>query len=74
MNGTNGPIDIVVRYPDTGHEYVLQPNIEPGTTSVTRSDVYPGDACSDRGVLIARDANGTEIARRPGRIRKGTRG
>lgn len=70
-NRTDGPIDVAVLYPDTNHEFVLESGIKPGTTSVTRSDVYPSSTCSDRGVLIARDAQGTEIARRTGEICKG---
>ena len=70
-NQTSGPIEVILINPATGSEYVMEPEIKPGSTSVTRSDVYPGDTCSDRGVLIARDARGTEIARRTGRICKG---
>lgn len=70
-NKTNGPIDIVVLYPDTNQEYVLETGIAAGTTSVTRSDVYPNAPCADRGILIARDAQGSEIARRTGQICKG---
>lgn len=70
-NQTSGPIEVVLINPATGSEYVMESEVKPGTTSVTRSDVYPGDPCSDRGVLIARDAQGTEIARRTGQICKG---
>ena len=70
-NATQETIEVVLLNPSTRSEYVMQPKIEPGTTSVTRSDVYPGDTCSDRGILVARDANGIELARRTGRICKG---
>lgn len=70
-NATEGPIEVVMLNPATGSEYVMEPEIKPGTTSVTRSDVYPGDVCSDRGILIARDARGTELARTTGQICKG---
>src|SRR5438045_755161 len=70
-NATRSPIEVVLLNPATGQEYVMESEIKPGTTSVTRSDVYPGDVCSDRGVLIARDADGGELARRTGRICKG---
>jgi len=53
-NGTTSTLTVAVRYPDQGNEFVLQSKIEPGMTSVTRSDVFPGNTCSDRGVLIAR--------------------
>jgi hypothetical protein len=70
-NHTNQVIDVIVLNPETGYEFVLQPGIEPGETTVTRSDLYPGDPCSDRGVLIARDQQGHELARRSGRFCKG---
>jgi hypothetical protein len=70
-NATVVAIEVVLLYPDTGHEFVMEQEIKPGTTSVTRSDVYPANVCSDRGILIARDADGVELARRTGRICKG---
>ena len=70
-NATDGSLEVVLLNPATGSEYVMEPKIEPGTTSVTRSDVYPGGPCSDRGILVARDAHGIEVARRTGRICKG---
>jgi hypothetical protein len=70
-NGTTSTLTVAVRYPDQGNEFVLQSKIEPGMTSVTRSDVFPGNTCSDRGVLIARDSSGAEVARRAGRVCKG---
>ena len=70
-NSTDGPIEVVLLNPTTGSEYVMEPEIKAGTTSISRSDVYPGDPCSDRGVLIARNEAGTDIARRTGKICKG---
>lgn len=70
-NDTNGAVEVVLLNPATGSEYVMEPEIRSGTTSTTRSDVYPGDPCSDLGILIARDAAGAEIARRTGQICKG---
>lgn len=70
-NHTASSVHVDVLYPDTGQEFELQTAIEPGQTSVTRSDVYPGNPCSDRGVLIARDDQGREVARRSGRLCKG---
>jgi hypothetical protein len=70
-NQTSEPIEVILINPATGSEYVMEPEIKAGTTSVTRSDVYPGSPCSDRGILVARDAQGIEIARRTGQICKG---
>ena len=71
VNHSDRVIDVYVLYPDTGHEFDLAPGINPGQTSATRSDVYPGDNCSDRGVFIARDQQGREVARRSGRFCRG---
>lgn len=70
-NSTDGPIEIVLLDPTTGNEYLMESEIKAGMTSVTRSDVYPGTPCAARGVLIARDVSGSEIARRTGEICKG---
>jgi hypothetical protein len=70
-NRTVVRVQVLVLYPDTGNEFTLQTAIEPGKTAVTRSDVYPGGPCSDRGVLIARDDQGREVARRAGQLCKG---
>ena len=70
-NRTDRVIDVILVNPDTGNEYDLQPDIQPGTTTSTRSDVYPGSPCTDRGTLIARDNNGIEVGRRTDRFCKG---
>jgi len=70
-NSTSGPVKVTLLHPDTGFEYVMEADIEPGATSWTRSDVYPGARCSDRGTLVARDPRGKEVARRTGRICQG---
>jgi|tagenome__1003787_1003787.scaffolds.fasta_scaffold20412447_2 hypothetical protein len=70
-NATGTPIEIVLLNPATGSEYVMEREINAGKTSTTRSDVYPGEDCSDRGILVARDTQGIEVGRRTGRICKG---
>ena len=65
-NRADRDIDVFLMYPDTGQESILQKDIREGETSATRSDIYPGAACSSRGVLIARDKRGAEVARRTG--------
>jgi hypothetical protein len=70
-NATAGPVDVILVSAEAGSDYVMADDLQPGATSVTRSDVYPGTPCNNRGVLIARDPTGREVARRTGTICKG---
>ena len=67
-NSADRDVDVFLLYPDTGQDLMFQKDIRRGETSATRSDIYPQAACSSRGVLIARDKQGREVARRTGRL------
>src|SRR4051794_4962946 len=65
-NDTQHVVDVSVLNPDSNFEDVIERDIQPGQTTTSRGDVFPGARCSNRGVLIARDKQGKEVARHTG--------
>jgi hypothetical protein len=65
-NETNKALDVFLLNPDTNQESAMQRDIRPNETTITRGDIFPGASCSSRGILIARDKQGNEIARHTG--------
>jgi hypothetical protein len=66
-NNTDRVLNVAVHRTDTGVDFDLRSDVKPGETAVLRGDLYPGSQCSESGVLIARDTQGAEVARKEGR-------
>jgi hypothetical protein len=62
-------VELFLSWPDgTESPLGIVSGIGPGHTATVASVTWPGKDCSAAGILIARDRQGTEVARRSGRM------